>query len=76
MSIRTNGKRFAAHLPPSGNPILTSDERHIPHSGVSMGELIRLAEREADSRRQRRVEVRATVELCLRVNLSMVVYGE
>lgn len=74
--LLTQTKRYPAPcLPPSRMPILTSDERG-GDEGPSMAALIRQAEAAREDRRRQRVEVSATVELCLRVNLSMVVYGE
>lgn len=45
-------------------------------SSVSMGRVLRQVEAEQRFRDRRRVEVGVKVELLLRVNLSMVVYGE
>lgn len=66
--------RIPAKLANESPEILTSDERRL--GGPSLDDLIREASRVNEDRQRARAEVGVQVELLLRINLSMVVYGE
>lgn len=73
----TNTKRYPAPcLPPAPRAEMRTSDAYGEGESPSMRDLLRQVEAERERRRGCRVEARVSVELCLRMQASVVVYAD